>query len=52
MMPFKRPDTPTLEGIEDYVNEIEELSAACPICGVELDEYTDCGCFAELHYGD
>lgn len=25
---------------------------ACPICGAPIDEYTSCGCFEDLHYGD
>lgn len=24
----------------------------CPICGCPLDENTDCGCYAALHFGD
>lgn len=23
----------------------------CPICGAPLDEWNDCGCYAELHWG-
>ena len=23
----------------------------CPICGAPIDEWTDCGCYAELHWG-
>ncbi len=24
----------------------------CPICGTPIDEYTSCGCFEDLHWGD
>jgi len=23
----------------------------CPICGSPNDEYTTCGCYADVHYG-
>jgi hypothetical protein len=40
---------------EDYFDseEGEECAedAACPVCGALIDEFQDCGCFADLHYG-
>ena len=24
---------------------------SCPICGAPIDEYTDCGCYAEIMWG-
>ena len=45
----------TLEGLCEFAEalcvEEDEHSYECPICGVDNDEWSDCGCFADLHYG-
>jgi len=31
--------------------EPPEPNCDCPICGAEINEYSCCNCFAEIHYG-
>lgn len=28
------------------------IEPTCPICGAPIDEYTSCGCYEDLHYGE
>ncbi len=40
------------EGDLSMLEEKDEEGPYCPICGTDLsDDYTDCGCYADIHYG-
>ena len=46
-----------LTGLAEYAEELaaedcdQHLFYVCPICGLDNDEYTSCGCYEDIHYG-
>lgn len=44
-------DEDEFDEIKDDPFEHFDDEYECPICGAICDDYVDCGCFADVHYG-